>query len=454
MAIMGAVVLLTVVGGGALVVDNSRKDVESEIASSMALASRLVATTLSGQGPVVDDTAMRTLFDALERLRHLEVVPDPELTRRFTGATGTARTEAGGAPAWFTQLLYPFDVPSRRFEFEDAGEPRWIVLEGNPDDEVVEIWEDVLPLAWASVALFVVIALLVYGTLWLGLRPLEDLAAGFQRLEAGVFDVNLDEDGVSELSRINRQFNRMVSVLRQTMQDNAMLARSMVNLQEEERRSITRELHDDMAPQLFSIRVAVSETRAQIAAGHAGGAGAQLDDIDALVGQLQGHVRGLLGRLRPQVLDDLGLADALRGLIETWQRREPATEWTLDTTALPLEIESTLSVTVYRVVQECLTNAARHARARHVDVTFALVEEASRPDAALEVTVEDDGVGLPGDVRSGFGILGMRERVRALGGVLCVAPGQAGGLKVSARLPLARASAHGPVALDDRAATR
>ena len=154
-----------------------------------------------------------------------------------------------------------------------------------------------------------------------------------------------------------------------------------------------------------------------------------------------------LARLRVPELDELGLEASLRGLIGQWSRHSVRTRFRLDLSGDITGLAPEEALAVYRIVQECLTNATRHGRPKEVRVTLS---RESKAGDRLRLAVEDDGGGDPSDVNaaSGHGILGIRERISALGGVLTIGQ-SAGGLAVSAVIPLvAKAPGGAPVAVD------
>jgi signal transduction histidine kinase len=198
---------------------------------------------------------------------------------------------------------------------------------------------------------------------------------------------------------------------------------------EAERHRWARELHDETLQALGGLRVLLSSA-------------ARLDDPDAMrtamreaAEQLKGDIeslRSLIAELRPPALDQLGLAPALTSLAHRTGAAnglEVRTDVELpQDTRLATEVETT----VYRVVQESLTNVVKHARAASVDIAVRC------DDGQIEISVTDDGIGFDSDgpVATGFGVIGMRERVELAGGELSVARGPRHGTVVSARLPL------------------
>lgn len=209
------------------------------------------------------------------------------------------------------------------------------------------------------------------------------------------------------------------------------LAARMVHHQEEERRRLSRELHDETAQVFSAVKLQLGLARE----GAPPALEAPLDRALDLVDEGIQSLRSLTNDLRPSLLDDLGLLPALRALGAAFEERTGVTvALTLPDAAPTLSAEAELAL--YRTVQEGLSNVARHADARHVAVTLAIA------DGHLAVTVRDDGRGLPADWspealrRDGHvGLAGMRERLAALGGTATMAPHPGGGVELAARLP-------------------
>jgi signal transduction histidine kinase len=197
------------------------------------------------------------------------------------------------------------------------------------------------------------------------------------------------------------------------------LTRLMLRVQEDERRRIARELHDEAGQILTAVKIEL-----------------ELDgrkDAGALVGRALNQVRDLSNLLRPAALDDLGLLDSLRALVDDFASRtriRVALDLDAATRRLPQDIE----VVVYRVVQEALTNVARHAQA--TDVVVRLVTDATD----VRITVEDNGRGIAVDASPHMGWLGMRERITAAGGHLAIGAGAGIGVRLDAQIPLGGAS--------------
>lgn len=272
-----------------------------------------------------------------------------------------------------------------------------------------------------GMSLCVTASIVTLGVLiWRNARTLYLVDAGRRQAEGALrkahdeLEVKIAER-TAELSRVNETLQAEVAEHKKAEAARGQLLRRLVNAQEEERRRISRELHDQMGQYLSALMLRL-KTLHPLAAGQARD---NLRKMEELTGRLVGEVHHLAWELRPAALDDLGLHMALQNYVEKWSERSGvAVDFHcggLERERLPPEVETT----VYRVAQEALTNVLKHAEARHVSV---IVER--RRDYVV-VIVEDDGRGFDVEEVSlapgsgcGLGLLGMRERVALVGGAL------------------------------------
>ena len=239
------------------------------------------------------------------------------------------------------------------------------------------------------------------------LRHLTETMRSVRPLEPGrrVAIAGADE----EVASLAAAFNEMLERLETERRESGRIASAA---QEEERKRIARELHDEVGQVLTGVML-------------------QLDDADAreAVRQSLDDVRRIARELRPETLDDLGLLSALRALSNTAAHQGLRVERQLDIGDLRLRPEVELAV--YRVAQESLTNVMRHADAKEVLVALQQV------DGSLRLVVRDDGRRPPaGDGQAGAGIAGMSERALHVGGRLTVASGPGAGTEVRMDIPL------------------
>jgi signal transduction histidine kinase len=223
--------------------------------------------------------------------------------------------------------------------------------------------------------------------------------------------------------------------IRASSQQLRALASRLQTVREEERTVIAREIHDELGQALTGLKLDISWMKQQLA--RQPDVVVQFASLLSQVDRTLNAVRRISTALRPSVLDQLGLAAALE-----WQGQEFATrtgiEVALDLAADDATIPDEVSSSAFRILQESLTNVARHSSATHVTIRFA------QTAALLVLEVSDDGVGLARaslDGASSLGLVGMRERALACGGEFDIVSAPGRGTTVSLRVPLERESA-------------
>jgi len=272
------------------------------------------------------------------------------------------------------------------------------------------------------------------------LAPIETLSQAMTKIESGSYDTRVKPDGPPELAAICAKLNHLAGALGDAVEDKRRLAERVVSLQDVERKEIARELHDEFGPYLFALRAHASALTRIV--------DARVPDTDALrrhgdaileqVNALQQFNRRVLEKLRPVGLTELGLREALGALLRLWGEAHPGV--VIETAISPSlgETGETADLTIYRTVQEALTNVFRHAGATSVNVTIEPTDQLSGTKrgsyGCALVRVCDNGSGLSPDHRLGLGLTGMRERILALGGTLTVAS-SGSGVTVEAVVP-------------------
>jgi two-component system, NarL family, sensor histidine kinase UhpB len=222
--------------------------------------------------------------------------------------------------------------------------------------------------------------------------------------------------------------------LAEALAENQRLAQQYVDIQEHERKALARDLHDDLGQYLNAIKLDAVSIR-ETAAGHPGirdVARSMIVNID----RVYGVVAGLIRQLRPVGLDDLGVAAALEHCVGEWRSRLPRVTIEMSIDADLESLDETRGLVIYRLVQEALTNIARHSQATKAEIRIA---SAGTDDLGpcVDILVADNGCGADLPVpRAGLGLIGMRERVSALGGSITLASKRGAGFKVMSSLPM------------------
>jgi signal transduction histidine kinase len=219
------------------------------------------------------------------------------------------------------------------------------------------------------------------------------------------------------------------------LEENRRLARENLRIQEVERKHLARELHDELGQYLNAIKldaVAIGQSKdGDPAATHR----AALAIIE-MVDHVHVAVSGMIARLRPVALDELGLVAALEHCVEHWQNRLDGTRFRLILHGRFEDLSESVNLTLYRLIQEALTNIFKHADAREVSITLERISATPSTQAELRLEVADDGCGMETQVPTArFGLSGMRERVEMAGGTFVLESSPGNGLRFEARLP-------------------
>lgn len=319
------------------------------------------------------------------------------------------RVASPDIPKWFVGLLtipelgaaYPISIQGRH-----VGD---ILFSPDISADVFEKWVGFLAITVSAAVLMSLTAGIAYFIAGAVLRPLLDLGKGLTRMRAGRYDEAIPVTGPPEIRRSCVEANELASTLSHLSDDNRKLLHKIVSLQDDERQDLAQELHDELGPLLFSIR-ADSTVLLEAIPGGDSKLDRPLQGMLQAVEALQLANRRILEGLHPLYLHELGLDRSIQSLLKNARSRAPNIRISSHIDPDVNNVDGLLSQTIYRVIQEGITNVFRHAGA-----TSVIVEADVRNDEIV-VEVSDNGVGLMPDTVFGRGLTGMHERVRALSG--------------------------------------
>lgn len=421
------ILLLSAAVGAYHLVANVTRAVSDEMNSSLELTTMLLRLQVDGVG----GGQLGSIVEWRERLAGLRNSRHLRLALAAPGAStslGRATPErVAGVPHWFVHMVAPRGHELVR-TIPLGGEGQ-VIVRADPADEIVEAWRETR-LALAVLAGFGLVATaLVHVVLRRALAPLAALSNALQRFEAGDYDVRLRPSGVPDIDRATESFNHMAGVLSVSRSEMARLAQEALAIREEERRHLAQELHDGLGQSISAIKaLAVSIERKSVAEGGTGTSAAMIANVST---GMYDQVRSMMARLRPPILDELGLVSALGSMIDDWNAHHEDVFCSFEHVGPVPALSADGAINVFRIVQEALTNVARHAQATTVSVRLRTERRACLLD------IEDDGRGFdPPAVRRGLGLLGIDERVRAMGGTLSLATVPGRGTKFAIVIPL------------------
>lgn len=434
-----ALLALLMVVGTWLLIHNARSQVLAEVDSTAALATHLLdAETIYFSG-VVNGEAYHKPFrlQGLEHLRHLRIeYLDPSGRLLDSNIRSSADKESDRPPQWFVRAMtaaLPKQVTVKRPLIVNGRSMGELVVTPDPSYEVAEIWRDTVDLFLLITVFFFMVNLMVFWAVGRALSPVERVLAALTDLEQGNLDARLPAFELPELTRISDKFNVMAQTLQQSIGRNHKLSQQLLKLQEDERKSLARDLHDELGQYLTAIRTDATTILEMCKASFPAAQQGTQAIVD-VSGQVMGIIRNMLQRLRPDVLDALGLQPALSELIAIWRQRNPIS---VCLTCIPPNLprlDDAVNITAYRVVQECLTNVSKHAHAGRVEISINVIDANNAHQ--LEISVADDGIGFDPAKVEGFGLNGMRERVEGSGGTMQITSASDKGACVLVRLPI------------------
>jgi two-component system, NarL family, sensor histidine kinase UhpB len=433
MLLITALIALFCLSAGTYIVNRAQDDIRGEVYSATELIERYLEAQLkltrnawSLGGDAVPNLRLAQLRD----VRHVEVY--------FYNAVGTLlessaadRSHALAAPFWFVWLVqHSFTaIPDvRRFVDFDGFAGGVLVIHPDPAYETDEIWNVTRGLLGLLIVFSLLVNVFVWWAVGRALRPLEHVRVALKELSAGRLDARLPVFRLPELAGLSDEFNHMARTLEQSTLENHRLTRRLIQVQDEERERLARELHDEIGQCVTAIHADAFTIH------RAGGATDPviLESANAIIEittRIKGMVRGMLQRLRPTLIDRLGLEAALRELESAFRQRNPHTVCTMDVDPSASELKGDPAMAIYRIVQEAMTNVTRHAHAGRLSIQVS-------GQAELTTTVKDDGHGFDtGKITEGFGLLGMRERVLGLGGKLKIESAAGRGTAIFVELP-------------------
>ncbi|MGR9045985.1 MAG: ATP-binding protein [Gammaproteobacteria bacterium] len=415
--------------GGSIAIWQARIAVTEEVDSSINMALQLIKlgfskTPFSG----LNESDWLYRLGALKETRHLKIqlrqpsghlIDIPRNNRRIT--------DHDRPPRWFVNLVVS-DYPEAEYQMKTAdGKPLTLLIQANPLDEITEVWRETAAF-FISITLLVSLTFLVVHLVFeKTLKSIDLIVNGLKQIETGQYRQKLPEFTAREYDSIAKAINHMTEVLYVTQQENRALTQHSLQIQEEERQRLAQELHDELGQSLTAIKVMA------VTAAHTTSDLPKITEtIAGVCDHLMTVVRSMMHQLHPLILTELGLKAALEDMVNHWSERNPNLMLSLDCDDSTETLDPKIGIQLFRVIQECLTNTVRHAHARQVEIS--LTRRPENPES-LSLRVSDDGVGCAVNrISSGFGLRGMQERIKSLGGDLAVVSEPGRGMTITAAI--------------------
>ena len=431
----GVIVVFTLTVLAFQIID-TRRSVREETEAANRVATHLLGFFVNTYAQTSTPIVLESL-ERLGRVRSSEIRLIDDNGREVYHSPPSPYKPGRNAPGWYSALVSPETMKSE-LRFYDST----LTIEANPSRAVLDGWDDTMTLLGFGALVFVIGNVLVFWLVRRSTQPFRVIEDGLVDVERGAFHTRLPSLAGAEAGKIALAFNRMAGAIEDNLNARAEAADARRRLEqsreladvvqsriEDERAHIARELHDETGQNLTAIRsLALSLARRE--GDDATRQTAQL--IADTAAKLYAAMHELIPRLRPLTLDSFELAEAVTERVAEWRRLHPEIAFSLELGTLPAYLGESYALAEYRILQEAVTNALRHASASVLAIRIC------SEDDALTLDVADDGRGLPQDWqrRGHFGVRGMHERARALGGEVTIENRDEGGTRVHARLPL------------------
>lgn len=417
---------------GWVIVNDTRVSIRERVEAATRVTVQLLDTviTSSAQNPEAGYThiVLREFLQSLGYVRSNQIMLY-DLRGRLLYQSPASRFRADVTPPqWFIHLVSSKPETIQRYFHYGT-----LLVISNDAGSIREAWSGVRQLLWVGLSFFVLLNGMVYWMLGRWLRPVGSILGAIKRMEQGDLAVRLPSFNQPEFATIGHSLNRMAESLgaERELEENRQLTHLIQQHIEDERRSLARELHDELGQYVTAIKtfaVAIAnKTRTPMPEVEA-----HAQTIAAAANHIYDGMHNIVRQLRPGALDDLGLADALREAVAVWSAQNANIKFSLNIAGDFSVLDETFNINLYRIVQEAVTNALRHARATTIEIGLSHEVSSTHEISsthAIQLIIKDNGLGMnmnTVDQSRHFGLLGMRERAQALRGSFNVdsAPGQ------------------------------
>ena len=386
-------------------ISHARNSVHSEVESSTQLALQLIQAASAFLLPNSDEQKqvkfLRKLTE-LDTIRHIHIeIRSP--TDVLIPAEDNILFLKSDAPRWFINLVKPPATEIRRWLYTPVTTPIDILIKPDPLDEIHESWIETRNILIFLSIFIILVNILIYIAIGLYLSPIEKILDGLSNIKKGNYKLKLPHFRLPELEKISQQFNHMTQVLLETKARNQLLTKRSLEIQEEERRNLSQELHDELGQTITAIKaVAVSISNKTTLEKR------YINSSVKTIVEYSDHVyqvaKNMMHRLRPSVLDEFGLVKALQNMIDEWNDNQGDIFCDFTFLDVPTDLSESLKINIFRITQESLTNSLKHSNASKVNVTIK--KNRLNNTERINLKIEDNGIGIDKDkIIPGFGLL-------------------------------------------------
>ena len=398
---------------GSILVNDTRTSIRERVEAASRVTVQLLDTVIisSALNPEYGQTdkVLQSFLQSLGYVRSSHIVLyDISGNVLYTSPPSTYKADVQ-APKWFEKMVQPpVETVERQIRYGS------LVVSSSAAGSIREAWSGFRQLMWVGLFFFVLLNLMVYALLSHSLKPIKPILTSINRMERGDLSTRLPTFTLPEFNRIGHSLNRMAESLamERQLEENRQLTQLIQTHIEDERRSLARELHDELGQYVTAIKT-FAVAIVNKAKDKSPDIAANAQTIVGAANQIYEGMHSIIRQLRPGALDNLGLSETLRDAIQYWQTLHANVRFELKLNGQLDDLGESLNINVYRIVQESINNALKHAQAKSIEVSLTLLEN------ELQLLIKDDGVGMnlaSVDQSQHFGLLGIRERVQGFHG--------------------------------------
>lgn len=406
--------LLFMLAVGTILIKGAKSSIQESVEAATHVTTQLLDTVILSSNQNLEwgytHDVLKRFLEQLGHVRSSEIyLYDSHRQPIYQSPPSEYRSEQK-PPQWFYDMLNPKEEPVSRLI-------RFGRLEVRPDPggAIRESWVKMRELFWIGLGFFVALNLAVYWALGRLLKPLQPILRIINQMEKGDLTARLPQFNLPEFEKIGHSLNRMAESLavERELEENRQLTHVIQKHIEEERRSLARELHDGLGQYVTAIKtfaVAIANQTKQ----KAPEIEASAQTIVESANHIYDGMHNIIRQLRPGSLDNLGLKETLKDLVRGVQAQHADLVIDLNLSGQLDGLGETININIYRIVQESINNAIKHAEATELMIDLTLTD-----DDSLQLVIKDNGKGMDIDTvdqNNHFGLLGMRERVQGFHG--------------------------------------
>lgn len=318
-------------------------------------------------------------------------------------------------PVWFINIIESLSdkIFFSKINIEQRGElAGYILIKPEPIYEYAEIWQQIKVGLWIIVAFLVVINFVVLLLFSYMIKPINKIIEGFEKLETGNYKSRIKKSNILELDIIGKKFNSMIDNLRQSNNKIHQLSQNLIDVQEQEKSELARDLHDELGQSLTALQAeaaSISKSTKKKSRDEA------IFNVIQLSKNMMLSTREIIKKLNLGLIEDLGFESALIELFENWKRRFKGVkfEYQMDEKAFK-KITKKKTAHLYRIFQEALTNIAKHSTPTKIQISIKYLENNGR----TRILISNDGINDESLNQEGLGLIGIAERVDQINGTV------------------------------------